>query len=409
MNALLAHGSGPFWHGFAHFGALWLVPAGFLGAFLAGALGLTLYGRGRDPLTRVADGAERVTGLPGWVAIPVLTMIGGAMPIAALGFYWDVAWHIDKGRDEFLFSPPHVALITGLALILVAGLLAVPLATRARVETSWRVGRLRVPLGAAALLVAGSAAMLAFGADEVWHHFYGLDVSMWGPTHLTMISSAAFSPFAVWLLLAEAGPGVGRRAIVVPLRIVFAAAMMVALSAWQLEFDLGVPQWQALYHPVLMAFAAGLGLTAARGVLGPGGAVATVIGAVAVRGAFSAGVAGMGLTTPRFPLYLAAAVVVEVAAFVGRRRSTGWEGVVAGAGIVTIGLAEAWGWTHLWSYRPWQPSLFPELWVAVVVGVAASVLGVAVGRVASHRPSGLRAPAVAACFVAFALGVVVPF
>ena len=409
MNAVLAHGSGPIWHGLAHFGALWLVPVPIMAVFLGCAAALTWTGRGRNLLFRVGDGAARVTGLPDWVAIPVLTMLGGALPMAALGFYWDVAWHIDEGRDEFLFSPPHVALITGLALILVAGLLAIPLATRARITTGWRVGRLRVPLGAATLVLAGAAAMLAFGADEIWHHFYGLDVSMWGPTHLTMISSAAFSPFAVWLLLAEAGPGAGRRGIVVPLKIVFAAILMVALSAWQLEYDLGVPQWQALYHPVLIALAAGLGLTTARAVLGPGGALITAVGAIVLRGAFSLTVAGLGMTTPRFPLYIGAALAVEAAALWGARRSTVRQGVAAGVGVVTVGLAAAWAWTHVWSYRPWQASLFPELWVAVVVGIAASVLGVAAGRVVSHRPSGVRAPTVALCFVGLALGVVVPF
>jgi short-subunit dehydrogenase len=409
VNALLAHGSGPVWHGAGHFGALWLVQVPILAVFLGCAAALTWTGKGSNLLARLGNGAERVTGLPGWVAIPVLTMLGGAMPTAALGFYWDVAWHIDKGRDEFLFSPPHVALITGLALIGVAGLLSVPLATWAGVTTGWRVGRLRVPLGSAALLVAGAAAMLAFGADEVWHHFYGLDVSMWGPTHLTMISAAAFSPFAVWLLLAEAGPGAGRRSLVVPIKVIFAAAMMVALSAWQLEYDLGVPQWQALYHPVLIAFAAGLGLTAARGVLGRGGALITAVGAIAVRGAFSLTVEGLGLTTPRFPLYLGAALAVEAAALLAGRRSTVRQGLLAGAGVVTVGLGAAWAWTHVWGYRPWQPNLLPGMWVAVVVGLAASVLGVAVGRVATHRPSGLRAPAVAACFAALALGVVVPF
>jgi hypothetical protein len=407
---LVAHGGdSSFWHGFTEFGVLWLVPLPIVGGLFGAAALLAWLGHGRRLLDRIGDGATRVTGLPAWSAVPVLVMILGAMPMAALGFYWDVAWHIDIGRDEFLFSPPHVALISGLALIGVAGVPGVVLATRAGATTGWRVGRWRVPLGAAGLLIAGTAAMLAFGADEIWHHFYGLDVSMWGPTHLTMISAAAFSPFSVWLLLGEAGPGAGKPAVVTAVKVAFAAAMMVALSAWQLEYDLGVPQWQALYHPVLVVFAAGLGLTTARHVLGPGGALATAVGAIVVRGVFSLAVAGLGLTTPRFPLYLASAVVVEVAALVGRRRSTVKEALAAGAGIVTVGLGAAWAWTHVWSYRPWQPSLFPELLVAVPVALAASVLGVAAGRVATHRPSGVRAPAVALCFAALALGIVVPF
>jgi hypothetical protein len=64
------------------------------------------------------------------VALPVATVLGVVLPFAALGFYWDVAWHIDRGRDEFLFSPPHVALLVGLAGLGVAGALSVFLATR---------------------------------------------------------------------------------------------------------------------------------------------------------------------------------------------------------------------------------------------------------------------------------------
>lgn len=412
MNAaLLAHaeGTSSLWSGFTEFGALWLVPVPIVAVLLGGTAVLAWMGDGRGLLARVGDGAARLTGLPDWVAVPVLTMLAGALPMAALGFYWDVAWHIDEGRDEFLFSPPHVALASGLAMIGVAGLLAVPLATRAGATTGWAVGRWRVPLGAGALVVAGGASMVAFGADEAWHRIYGLDVSMWGPTHLTMVSAAAFSPFAVWLLVGEAGPGAGRPLPVTAIKVAFAAALMVALSAWQLEFDLGVPQWQALYHPVLIVAAAGLGLASARAILGPGGALLTAIGTIAIRGAYSLVVAGLGMTTPRFPLYLAAAVAVEGAALLAGRRSTVRQGLVAGIGVATVGLAGAWAWTHAWSYRPWQPSLFPELWVAVVVASAASVLGVAVGRIVTHRPSGLRAPAVAACFVGLALGVVVPF
>jgi hypothetical protein len=59
-------------------------------------------------------------------------------------------------------------------------------------------------------------------------------------------------------------------------RPLLAGVVLVALSAWQLEFDLGVPFWQQAYQPVLMAGAAGFALTMARSVLGPGGALLAV-------------------------------------------------------------------------------------------------------------------------------------
>lgn len=393
--------------GIASFGALWLVPLAVAVPAVIGALVLLRVGRAKGMLFRLGDGAARATGLPDWVALPVITMLGVAMPFAALGFYWDVAWHIDLGRDEVLFSPPHVALITGLVMIGVAGALAIPLATRAKAPHAWRLKGCHVPIGAAAFLVAGTISMLAFAADEAWHAIYGLDVSMWGPTHLTMVSAAAFSPLAVFVLLGEAGVGAGHRAVVRGMRWMAAAVSLVALSAWQLEFDLGVSPWQHLYHPVLIAFAGALGLTVARYALGRGGAIVATLGYVGVRGAFSLSVAGLGLTTPRFPLYLAAALIVEAAA--GLSGSTLKRGVVTGLAVGTVGLAAAWGWTHVWGYRPWQVAMLPRLWVAVVVAVAAAVLGIGAGRIASFRPSGLRTSTVAACFAALALGVAIPF
>src|SRR4051812_8162786 len=41
--------------------------------------------------------AERVSGLPGWCALPVF--VGGvSLHVALLGMYWDISLHIDRGR-----------------------------------------------------------------------------------------------------------------------------------------------------------------------------------------------------------------------------------------------------------------------------------------------------------------------
>jgi hypothetical protein len=50
------------------------------------------------------DGAFRV---PRWAWLPVLLGLGD-LTMAGFGFYWDVSWHIEKGRDKFLFTPPHL-------------------------------------------------------------------------------------------------------------------------------------------------------------------------------------------------------------------------------------------------------------------------------------------------------------
>jgi NAD(P)-dependent dehydrogenase (short-subunit alcohol dehydrogenase family) len=325
------------------------------------------------------------------------------------GFLWDVAWHITIGRDEFLFSPPHVYLLLGISLLALAGLVSISTATRDRADVGWRVDRWRIPRGGAVLLVAGSAALVAFGVDELWHWAYGLDVTMWSPPHLTMISCAALSPMAAWLLLAEAGPAAGHPVLRRHLRGFLAAAVLVGLSAWQLEFDLGVPQWQQLYHPVLVALAGGFALTAARAALGRGGALVVVGWFIVVRAALALLTVGAwGLSVPRFVPYAAGAVAVEVAFRLARGRSPLVRGLAAGAGMGTLGLAGAWAFTHVWAYHPWELSLLPHAWVAAVGAVAAGVLGNAFGRAVDYRPTALRPLAVGGALAVIALAVAVP-
>src|SRR5256885_10681624 len=49
---------------------------------------------GRVPyLGRAADFTERVSGLPGWAALPSVVATGSLM-VALLGMYWDISLHI---------------------------------------------------------------------------------------------------------------------------------------------------------------------------------------------------------------------------------------------------------------------------------------------------------------------------
>jgi hypothetical protein len=365
--------------GFAMFGTDWGYILG--PAALFALIGLLIRRRG---------GSAQFLGLPDWCAAPLL-VASAALVYAVIGFFWDVAWHIDIGRDEFLFSPPHVALLLGLSGIGLAGVLAVRNATRSGEAVGWEVGRWRVPFGSAALIAAGVAAMAGFGIDELWHWAYGLDVSMWSPPHLAMISSAAFSPLAMWLLYAEAGPNAGHRWVRWYVPGTLAGFVLVALSAWQLEFDLGVPQWQQLYQPVLIGIAAGFSLAAARTALGRGGALLAVARYLIIRLALLAMTAGVwGLTEPRFPLYIAAAVAVEAVFALAGRRSRLTVGLLAGVAVGTVGLAGEWVWSHVWTWFGWGPTLLPGIGVAAGAAVAAAVLGAGFGAVVSHRPASLR-------------------
>jgi hypothetical protein len=347
-----------------------------------------LYRRGGvRPLRWLASFASRVSGLPPWAALPA-AVVAGSVILAVFGFYWDVSTHIDNGRDPGPFAnPSHFFILAGLAGIAVAGYLSVLVGTGGRTPTSIRLtDRWHAPLGGALILLCGSIALMAFPLDDVWHRLFGQDVTLWGPTHVQMIGGASLTPLALWILLLEGESAAERRPAgwlargrhLVPI----AGALLIGLSTLQGEFDFEVPQFQLVFHPILIMLAAGIVLTAARIVLGPGGALKAAIFFLALRGLLALIIhVGLGRSLLHFPLYLVEAALVEL---VARRVSTGRQvmfGVTSGVAIGTVGLAAEWGWSHLWMPVPWPASLLPE---GVIFGftaaVAGGILGGLVGR-----------------------------
>ena len=171
--------------------------------------GAVRYRQGRFAgLERVATAVERGSGLPAWAALPsIVTSV--SLLIAVFGFYWDVAWHIDRGRDNGPFSTPaHYPIIIGLVGIAIAGVLAVVLdkddhPDGIKLRPGWRVS-----VGGALLLLCGLVALAGFPLDDVWHTLFGQDVTLWGPTHIEMIGGASLATLATWMLQEE---GVRRR------------------------------------------------------------------------------------------------------------------------------------------------------------------------------------------------------
>ena len=231
-------------------------------------------------LSRLAGFSERVSGLPGWAALPA-AVTGGALVIAVFGYYWDVAKHIDTGRDPGPFgTAAHYPILIGLFGVALGGFLAVTLGCDGdEVPTSVRLARgWHAPLGGLLIFLCGACALAGFPLDDVWHTLFGQDVTLWGPTHVLMVGGASVSTLALWVLLVE-----GRRARPGPQPLTMrlrgpaiAGGFLIGLSALQAEFDYGVPQFQLVFQPILIALAAGIGLTAARIKLGRWGALEAV-------------------------------------------------------------------------------------------------------------------------------------
>ena len=349
---------------------------------------ILLYKQGRFPLLgRAAALAERVTGLPGWAALPG-TFLAITLLIAVFGMYWDISLHIDQGRDPGpLANPAHYFILAGLFGVLTAGVLGIalpdkPTRTSFEIAPGWHA-----PIGALMIAICGASSLAAFPLDDIWHRIFGQDVTLWGPTHLMLIGGAALSVLGAWALHAEGDEE--RRAANRPLptwtrfrEIILAGAFLVALSTFQAEFDFGVPQFALELQPVLIMLAAGIGLVTARVRFGPGGAVAALLGYIGIRGTLTLLIGPLfGEITPHFPPYVVEAVVVEAVALLYLRGEPAAErpitfGALAGLGIGTIGLAAEWLWSHVWVVNPWPSSLFPE---AAITGLIAAIAGGLIG------------------------------
>ncbi|MBL8777507.1 MAG: hypothetical protein JNK12_16310 [Acidimicrobiales bacterium] len=399
---------------------------GFLAIAVVVVLGVAH--RRRRVLAPLAHEVEHRTGLPAWAALPG-AITGVSLLVAVVGYYWDVSWHIDRGRDPGAFAnPAHWLIIIGLDGIAFAGVLALILGDReTRSSVELRPGW-HVPVGGILLALCGLIALAGFPADDLWHRLFGQDVTAWGPTHIQMIGGASLATLAAWALGVEgarcraprpADPTDAQRrqarrdaALDRGRDILAGGGFLIGLSTLQIEFDFGVPQFRQLFHPVMIVLAASIALVAVRIRAGRGAALAAVAFFLVVNGTLSWAITEpLGRSTMHFPLYLVEALVVEAVALVIPRRRQVTLGLVAGLGIATVGLAAEWAWTHVFFPLPWGTALLPEApLLALVAGAAGGVLGGLTGRALAPEslprqatPRGWAAAAWVGAFVCLAL------
>ncbi|GAC1317531.1 MAG: hypothetical protein NVSMB12_15510 [Acidimicrobiales bacterium] len=364
-----------------------------IGLTIAVVIAARAYRGGRlSALGRVAERCGATLEMAPWAALP--TAVGAASLVtAAFGFYWDVSWHIDRGREPGpVANPAHWFIIVGLGGVALAGVLAVVLGGTEATRTSVRfTDRWHPPVGGVLLGICGLIALAGFPLDDIWHRIFGQDVTLWGPTHIQMVGGASLATLALWALTVE-----GRRAVARPgapslgsriIDLTCGGALLLGLSTLQGEFDYGVPQFRLLYQPVLIMLAGGIALVAARLRSGRGGALGAAAFFIAVRASLTVLIGPvLGRSTLHFPLYLVEALLVEAVALVVDTDRQIEFGAIAGVAIGTVGLAAEWLWSHLWMPLPWHRGLFP---LAAILGLAAAtaggVLGGLVGRALTPR------------------------
>jgi len=349
-------------------------------------------------LSNTADLSGRILGLPYWAALPSVVLVVSLLT-AVFGVYWDVSIHIDQGRDDGpLANLAHYPILFGLIGMLAAGWLAIALPREGdkpgpaavRIAKGWYA-----PVGGIVIATSAAFGLAGFPLDDVWHRIFGQDVTLWGPTHLMMIGGAVTTLIGQALLLSEGlkyqrakgttpRRSVGsldasrlERIVVWTRRVALGGGILIAVDVFAMEFDFGVPQFAAVFQPLLLAFGAGLGLVATRLWAGKGGALAALAFYAVVRVILTILVGPvLGETAPAMPLFLVEAICVELVALALVSRQPLTIGVVAGTLCGTVGFAGEWAWSHVVMPIPWQASLLPEgLIFALVGGVVGGVLG----------------------------------
>jgi hypothetical protein len=331
--------------------------------------------------------------VPRWAALPV-ALATGSLVLAGAGFYWDVSVHIDRGRDPGPFgTPAHYPILIGLFGIFAAGWLAIVMSrgqearrTGIRLTDTWVV-----PTSGLVMTACGAFALIGFPLDDIWHATFGQDVTLWGPTHLIMLTGGQLMIPTILGLLCEGraarglNPATGQaserdlmaRLGAWALAITGAGGVLAGLTIYQAEFGFGVPQYNLLFQPALLAFTAALALVFGRSIAGRGGALATAVVNIAISIAFVIFVAVIaGQATPHFSSYLPAALAVELAALLVSPKRLGAFALLAGVLVGTLGTVGEWGWTHLWMPIPWPAHFVPS---AIAISVPAGICGAVVG------------------------------
>src|SRR3954469_2793971 len=374
-------------------------------------------------LHKLAGFSERQWGVPAWVALPG-EIASVSLIVALLGMYWDISLHIDQGRDPGpLANPAHYLILFGLFGVFVAGFLAIIMGDhRGGSSTVRRASTWKIPIGGVMLFACASFSLLGFPLDDGWHRIFGQDVTLWGPTHLMLFGGAGMTLIGRASLLVEgeraarreraangeesAATGLPGRRLMDFQRAGLIGGFLIGMSTFQGEFDFGVPQFQLVFHPILIAWAAGIALVTARLWAGRWGALTAVAFFLVIRGIVSIFVGPvMGEVTPHFPLYVVEGALVEGIAFLISTRKPIRFGAWCGVAIGTVGFASEWLWSHIWMPLPWPSSLMPEalIW-AIVAGLSGGLLGALIGSaLASDRkvfPRNGVKPALVVAFIA---------
>lgn len=345
----------------------------------------------RDTLPQTYSGSAWRSGLIPLGALGILLFL--------LGGIWDVAWHIDQGRESF-WSPPHLVLYSGIWLVLLVPALSLWQAWRLRGSRTMpdAAATLRLPFGLRlnpGLFIAGLGAFMALTSapiDELFHQLFGLDVSIWSPPHLQLIFGVSIATLGLMAALAgelnraqpqrvtQALPG-SRLDWPHALLLFLAALLMTALGGTLAEYAFDIPDFPILYHPIVMApIVVGVLMAGARASGQRWSATAIATLHLALSSIFQLELSLLGHSRPVFPLILPAAVLIDL---LWQRDQQTFKAVrvvgIAAAATVLLLVGETL-WLAWWDQLTWPASIWPVAFPAALAsGVVGGLIGARVG------------------------------
>ena len=290
--------------------------------------------------------------------------------LGAISTYWDIATHIDVGRERFL-TPAHIGIYSSVLISAVAIALS-GLADHFRGGDSFFAAlrhpfkHLRPGIG-----IAGAGmltTLVAAPLDNAWHEIYGIDVTIWSPPHLLAIFGIAAATLGQAALVSPAVGG--RDRFVYP---VLLAAFLTTLLVTTGEFEFNAPQYRIAYHPIILAAASALVFTMAAGRRWRATNVSLWFQVVRVASVLF--LLAMGRSLTFVPVLVPAALIADVLSRAGRRR-----GALMGVAVAAVSVTSNWVALELLPGLQWPADdLLLGAPLALAVGAAAGAVGARLG------------------------------